>query len=273
MTKVSIQNLGMIITNDCNLNCDHCMRGEKCHKKMSNEVIKHTFKDVVAVSNLCICGGEPLLALDVLENIFNYIIENKILVEQITLVTNGTIYSEEFIRMYNEMNNYISYFKNKGCSFSISYDEYHMKEIERLHLEQQYIENYKKYKESKLFSGIQPLNPKLKLFREGNAEKLPLSQTVPLRKMEYVITYVGKFARLDEKNGLCNIGPLVTVNADGVLTECDASFYHQATIYNYGNVLDNTIHDIVKPQALLLKPKKWYKETCKRIKYQKTYND
>lgn len=273
MTKVSIQNLGMIITNDCNLNCDHCMRGEKCKKKMSQEVIEHTFKDVVAVSNLCICGGEPLLALDVLESIFNYIIENRILVSQVTLVTNGTIYSDEFLRIYNEMNDYVSFFDKSKMSFHISYDDYHVKELERLNLEKQYIDNYKKYKESKFFGGIQPLDPKLKLFREGNAEKLPESKTVPLRQMGYVLTYVGKFARLDEKNGLCNIGPLVTVNTDGILTECDASLYHQATLYNYGNVLDNTIHDIVKPQALILKPRKWYKETCRRMKEHKTYNN
>ena len=43
MKKIYIQNLGMIITNKCNLNCDHCLRGEKCdNKSMSDEIIKKT---------------------------------------------------------------------------------------------------------------------------------------------------------------------------------------------------------------------------------------
>lgn len=53
------------------------------------------------------------------------------------------------------------------------------------------------------------------------------------------ITYVGKKNKLDIENGFCNIGPLVTINTEGIITECDASNEHQKTLYNYDNVLND----------------------------------
>lgn len=42
MNKISVQNLGMIITERCNLNCDHCLRGKCTNKVMSDDVITAT---------------------------------------------------------------------------------------------------------------------------------------------------------------------------------------------------------------------------------------
>ena len=74
MKKIYIQNLGMIITNKCNLNCEHCLRWEKCdNKSMSDKVIEKTLDQICAIGNLCICGGWITLALDKLEkNILLY---------------------------------------------------------------------------------------------------------------------------------------------------------------------------------------------------------
>ena len=42
MKKIYIQNLGMIVTEKCNLNCAHCLRGKCSDKVMSDEVIDAT---------------------------------------------------------------------------------------------------------------------------------------------------------------------------------------------------------------------------------------
>ena len=60
-----------------------------------------------------------------------------------------------------------------------------------------------------------------KLFREGNAINLDKKLTVPLRPMKTLATYVGKNRSFDKVNGLCNIGPIVTINVDGNITESD----------------------------------------------------
>ena len=276
MNKVYIQNLGMIITNRCNLDCGHCMRGCKNNKDMSKEVVKQSLNQIKAIGNLAICGGEPTLAIDVLNDIFTYIVENKIIVKQVSMVINGTNYSSEFIRLLDYINEYVSYFshfkKEKSTYFTISYDEYHKQELKRLDMVKQYLENVKKYSESKYFSNFNILSDKLKLFREVNAESLDKSLTIDYKPMNILVTYPGKNKMLD-KNGLCNIGPLMTVNVDGIITECDVSIKNQEIIYNYGNVFDNSFEEVALSKGKILKPRKWYKECAKEIQKFKTYNN
>ena len=83
MKKIAVANLGLIITKRWNLNCAHCLMGGT-NKVMSDEVIDATLSQFSYIMNLSICGGEPLLALDRMEKIFSYIIENKILVENVS---------------------------------------------------------------------------------------------------------------------------------------------------------------------------------------------
>lgn len=63
-----------------------------------------------------------------------------------------------------------------------------------------------------------------KLFREGNAEKLDSSFTLPLKTMNLIMAYPDKkllgglFFTSSRENGLCNIGSSVTINVDGIIT-------------------------------------------------------
>lgn len=275
MRRLFIQNLGMIITNSCNLNCDHCMRGEKGQSSMRASVVEATLNQVTAIGNLCICGGEPLLALDVLEYIFSYIMEHKIIVEEVSLTTNGTIYSEKFLQLLEAMNTYIAKYSSRKkpyVSFAISYDAFHLKELKKYDYTIQYVENVRKYSSSPYFLGVRHITKKM--FREGNAENLDASLTVPYRPLEVLVTYTGHHGRFDVENGLCGLGPLVTVNVDGILTECDASLEHQESLYNYGNVLTDSILEVFQNRgAEVLSPRKWNRKMKKLLKVYETYEE
>ena len=273
--KCSYQNLGLIITNKCNLDCKHCCRGCKNNKDMSKEVIDRVLSQVVGASNLALCGGEATLALSTLEYIINYVVDNHIYIDELTFVINGTIYSKEMLRMLDYLNDFIHQYrdeKESQATFTISYDKYHLEEITRLGLLEEYKENIRRYNESIHFYGYQILKPNKKLFREGNACYLDRKITIPLYQMKYFMTYVGRGSKLDMENGLCNIGPLVTINTDGIVTETDSSIENQETIYNYGSIFDDTLENIVLKRAKVLKPKKWYKACCKESDYYSKYN-
>lgn len=90
--------------------------------------------------------------------------------------------------------------------------------------------------------GLQPLYGKL--FREGNATNLDEKLTIPLKPLPVVMTYVSGLKKLDIENGVCNIGPCITVNVNGTITECNASMENQETLYNYGNILTDSIEEI-----------------------------
>ena len=264
MKKCYIQNLALNVTDNCNLECSHCLRGDRCNKNISDDVIEATLSQVKGVGNLSITGGEPTLAIDRIEKIIDFIITNNIYIEEFTTTINGTIYSEKLLELLKVMDNYIND-EEVLSMFAISCDKFHLDEIERLGLLDKYRENLNKYHESKFFWGVRDIY--VKLFREGRAENLDKSMTVPLKPMKTFITYAGKNRKYDRENGLCNIGPLITIGTNGNITECDSSIEHQNTIYNYGNVLNESIEENVLQRGILCtNPKKMEKLSNKVMK-------
>lgn len=266
MNKIATSNLGLIVTEKCNLNCAHCLQGKATDKKMSDKVIEATLSQFCHIENLAICGGEPTLALDRLEKIFSYVISNGILVDRVSITINGTVYSEDFLRLLGYIDDYINH---KGemrgkTNFTISYDKFHVDELVRLKLIERYKQNVMKYQQSLFFAGFQKLGDKV--ISEGNAQSLDSSITVPLKPYQFLMTYVGKNRKLDSNNVLCYIGPYVAVNVDGIVTECDASNEHQISLYNYGNVLNESVEEIcLRSHARILKPWRWPYEVNMQI--------
>ena len=259
----------MIITNKCNLACAHCLRGCKNNISMSNNVIESTLDQIYSIGNLAINGGEPTLVLDILENIITYIIENHILLDLFTITINGTIYSEKLLQLLDEISNYID--KNTiNAFFAISLDQYHLDEITKLGIQKEFDENFRKYQESKYYYGYRKSTKKL--FREGNATNLDEKLTIPLRPTKTYITYADEKQKFDRENGICMIGPVVTVNPSGIITECDASIEHQEILYNYGNVSNSIEEAMLRHGELLLKPKKFERLANKSLKKYWNYN-
>lgn len=264
MSKLFIHNLGLIITEACNLKCHHCMRGQRTSKNMSKEVINE-LGQIDLVGNLTICGGEPTLAISTLEEIINYIIENKINLSSFTITINGTNYSEELLRLLDHLDDYIpksSYRTN--ALLGISLDQYHYQEVKRLGIKEQYIENLKRYQENDHFFGYREIDNKL--FREGRATSLKDALTVPLRP--WPIIYAD-----NRHKDIMLAGPLVTINTDGIVTECDASIPNQRTKYNYGNILEEDIRDIIIRNGKKVSLLSWPYQTGKIMQKQMKYSD
>lgn len=265
MKKIAVQNLCMIITEQCNLKCEHCLRGQCSRRVMSDEVIEATLDQICSIVNLNICGGEPTFALDRLEKIIDVIVEKQILVDAISVVINGTRYDGKFLDLLKYFDDEAFSAHKKKVIFSISWDEYHHREIDRLNMRKKYIENVKRYMESKYFYELNGIHGKL--YREGNAELLDESLTIPYVPMKNIITYArNSWGREDRVNGLCNIGPMVSINTQGIITDCNASYEHQDTIYNYGNVLNESIEEVLLRDCIIVKPRKFYKALGKEIR-------
>lgn len=279
MRKVVVQNLGMIVTEKCNLDCKHCLRGEKCNKNMSDDVIKATLSQISEIQNLCICGGEVTLAVDVIEKIFNYIIEHKIKVNEVSTIINGTVYSEVFLDALDNIEKYIASYRTTDSPyvlFTISDDKYHKEEIERLKLDSKFIQNVENYKKSIHFLGFQQLDPNMKLYREGTACELDEEITIPLKQIKTYMTFPRKkiFSKKIEFNmekGICNIGPLVGINTEGIITELDSSNYNQRNKYYYGNVLNDSLYEVFLDRSQIISLEDWHTKTNLAVIYHKTY--
>lgn len=263
MSKLYIQNLGLIITEQCNLKCMHCMRGVATSKNMKEEVIEQ-LNQIDSIGNLTVCGGEPTLSLPTLEKVLTFIVDNHIGLDNLTMTINGTNYSDELLRLLDYIDEYIPKRKsNVNALFGISKDPFHLKDIKEKGKLDEYIKNLERYIENPHFLNYREIDKKL--FREGRAEELPKEITVPIRPWPIIYTYL-------KSQDVMEVGPLVTINVDGMVTECDASIEHQRTLYNYGNILDENLESIITRVGEEVSPRTWYRKTGKIIKKQTTYN-
>ena len=266
MGKTYIQNLGLFVTEKCNLDCAHCCRGGCSNKNLKDEVISSTFDQIDMLSSLSICGGEPTLAVLQIEKVFSYIIDRKIKLDRVYMFINGTKYSEELLRLLREMNDYITIIKNlpryqRTCAFGISADQFHIDSMEERGLFYDYLENCLMYKESPYFDNI--IDLQYPIFREGKANNLPTYLTIPLKKFGYIIAH----NEHNPLNSVCYLGPLISINVDGIVTECDASWKHQRTKYNYGNVLEDSLENIlIKNNAELVDSDEFASKSNRLIK-------
>ena len=265
MVTICIQNLDLVLGEECNINCPHCFRGKKTKKVMSDEVIEETFNQVSYICNLNICGGEPTLFIDRIKKVIKTIVQKGILVESITFTINGTIYSEELINLAKY---FVKYSRRRGkkkntVKILISLDKYHFYEIQRLKLFDEFCNNINKYQKTKFFAGYRRLE--YNLYNEGNAKNLnaPKEDYIPHLP---VITYAGHNYEENRENGACNIGPLVTISTDGFLTEDSISFDNQTKNYNYGSIFSGRIDELlIENGAIIVGPREFDRENQKVI--------
>lgn len=167
MSKLFVQNLSLVITDKCNFNCAHCMRGVGNNCDMSDETIENIFNQIQVIGNLCICGGEPLMKTDIIKKIFQIIIDKGIIINEYGLTTNGTHYNNYVNELFESFDQYAfqfsdlfigkTRFKNTTCGYiDLSWDIYHRQQLEFIKnnneaLYKEYVQNINKLFESNFF--------------------------------------------------------------------------------------------------------------------------
>jgi len=86
---LTINNMIVEVTRRCNMHCDHCLRGNAQRLDMSDKVITALFKGVDHVSDITLTGGEPTLAVPVIEKIVKAARAAKVSIGNFWVATNG----------------------------------------------------------------------------------------------------------------------------------------------------------------------------------------
>ena len=108
---VGLAKLVLNISNACNLRCKYCYANGGSYQSdegmMSREVAEYAldlfYKKYEKIQMIQLFGGEPLMNLPLVEYVCNYVVEKK-KNTRIGLVTNGTLISEEFVRLVKKYN-------------------------------------------------------------------------------------------------------------------------------------------------------------------------
>jgi organic radical activating enzyme len=123
-------NILIEVTRQCNLKCDHCLRGEPENKVIQKKHVELLFSQLEEISLLTLTGGEPALWPSKIEMILSVAKKYKVDVQNFYIATNGTIASDSFLLSLIKLWLYCS--ENEISGVSISNDNFHdMKLIEK----------------------------------------------------------------------------------------------------------------------------------------------
>ena len=187
---LTIMNLSLEVTRNCNFRCSHCLKGEPENKNLDFNVLGKIFKPGVAIESLQFTGGEVFLVPDVLHKIINFIINSEALISQVSIVTNGTCYTKGIEADLEKLGKYVN-----RCNLmmdedvnptpiilELSVDQYHIQQLDYIkstnkELFDKYWKNLQLLKKTKLFLDARNIT---QIFDKGRAKDLNITKYQPV---------------------------------------------------------------------------------------------
>lgn len=230
---MNISNLVIEVTRICNLKCKHCLRGCAKNENFNVRYLDNIFHDVEFVDCLTFTGGEPLLKINTIKSIMNYIRNHKIGLGAFYIVHNGTIYSKSFMNFLLDF--YENYCEDPYmCGFSLSTDLYHIEELKKKNKKDFYYE-YMDLKEFG-YEFIQDDRKEINsIILSGRAKRNKLSAKYGTRESSFNNAF---YANDDE----CDNQIYISANGN-VISDCDLS-YDVVDKFYFGNIKKEYLSDI-----------------------------
>lgn len=235
MRNIAMLELVFEVTRNCNLCCKgFCMRGESqkiiLNKMIINKVLGSKENNISYIHNLVLSGGEPTLEPTVIDDIVNCIIENKIKVNLLRIVTNGQIFSKQIINSLNRLDKYMKEIDKSNKKYYIilfSVDQYHNPIPEKV--KEKYLLNGIDCDKNIIFS-----DGKMNIIKSGLNNQFGRDFRYTCKSIRYFIKEEGIFT-IDE----------LYVCANGNITSNGMGSYIDMDSNNFGNVMKLEIFDII----------------------------
>lgn len=123
-----IETLHLEVTRNCTLECEHCLRGDRQNINMNPIILDKIFENVKKVDFLLLTGGEPLLAVEVIERLKEIIQTKRTRINKLYIISNGTVLTEKVLNSLKEIA------KHTYTRIDISVNIFHELELKRLGL-------------------------------------------------------------------------------------------------------------------------------------------
>jgi len=124
--SISIPHLAIEVTRKCNINCNHCLRGNSQNKDISLEYIDILLDQINSIGHFCPTGGEPSLNVPSIKYFIDGCKKRNISINTFYIATNGVDLTIDFINVCKEL--YELCQNKKQSSLQISNDFYHVSE-------------------------------------------------------------------------------------------------------------------------------------------------
>lgn len=243
---VFLENIILDVTKNCNLKCAHCCRGEACNENLNLDILPKIFNENVSIRNLQLSGGEVFLNSKLFEQIIDFIVNSGCNIQILSIITNGTCYSDEIKSSLEKMYNYIlscnpgAYYQNPNeiVSIEISTDYFHHEEINKIKdtnyaLYKQYLKNAQNLTRSKFFDTFRENDI---IVRQGRAKNLDDSISEPYI-MDIIYTE-------DNESGNLNVWS-IEIETDGKVRK-----FGDLEGESVGNILTTDLRKIIKSSGI-----------------------
>lgn len=137
-------NILIEVTRQCNLKCDHCLRGEPENKTIKKRHVELLFSQLKEIHLLTLTGGEPALCPSKIEMILSVAKKYEVDIQNFYIATNGTITSDSFILSLIKLWLYCS--ENEISGVDISNDNFHNMDLIERNLKKFQTLSFVKYK-------------------------------------------------------------------------------------------------------------------------------
>lgn len=228
--KIEVYDLFFEVTRRCNMTCSHCLRGCSENIDISTEIIDKTLEQVSEITNITFTGGEPSLNPAAIRHAYNTIKRKDIPLLGFFIVTNGLLYSDDFMGIILDL---YAYCVNVGsedcCSICLSIDQFH-NDIPP--------ENILKYKALSFYSDTkEAILKENDILKEGLAYENGIGEKNPTCKTE--------ITEYSFQNDVLCIYDDIYINAKGdVILGCDVSYENQEEL-KIGNILEESLESII----------------------------
>ena len=227
-----IDNLILEVTRFCNMNCKHCLRGEKQRKKFNTSMLENIFTNIDYIGVITFTGGEPLTQVNTIIETLDYIEQHNISVGAFYIVTNGTIYSHKLMKALKYFYDNVM-LEKELCGFEVSQDIYHdavYYERENNLYKYQNLKDYYEYD----FINLEGRKKIYSVILEGRAKE----NFTDGRKSEFKNGFYD-----EDSDYYCENQVYVAANGN-VISNCDLSF-ETVDKNSFGNVNNETLRSII----------------------------
>lgn len=210
------------------MSCRHCMRGDSENISMNYEVIDRLFKETRYIHHLCITGGEPSLAVDVIKEILYRARYWGCKIDSFFCATNAKECLHEFSDVLTELYFYCA--KRENCGLTVSKDQFHSKASK---------EAIQLYSRLPYYSSVYEhgeISPYC-ILNEGRAKESEIGCfEIPRQKYIYNYSMLGLNFKFND---------MIYINAKGdVLLDADLSYESQSKL-SIGNLLEEKLEVIL----------------------------
>jgi hypothetical protein len=126
--NIDLSRLQVIIesTRWCNQECGHCIRGDRQKRKQKIEQVKKLLSNSNQWSAIMFSGGDPSLAIDIMEDTLSYLENTDTTCNSFWIATNGLVTSRRFFGCIESWADYMSRV-GELCGIRVSTDYWHQK--------------------------------------------------------------------------------------------------------------------------------------------------